>query len=441
MPPRPVHPDLVWIEPISMGRTKKLIPKPKMKRSLLLSFLCTCAIHSQQRIELTYAAENGTITIQGEAPKVKVPMEYALVLTGINSAHVGAIGRLQAREFVSDIPELLRPLFPGIRDNSVFESIEMEPEKERSPFLHAVGTFGKLERIGELGDALYAETRFAPDTARARARCDQLLEELQSSSLERLKLEVEQAQYYIEALIQSYSVQIETVGISDSLQHKLVQEYSVLRRIKDRLERRDHLEILGFMERSLYATDSIFIGRFRAEGDVVDLELELTDTYTGEFLYEGTLSFMAHGNFSFDFSTGFFYTDLVDHRYYQMPESGIDRLHLEEQGEVDLSIGALAHFSYKLSPGFAAGIAVGTSLSPLDGNLRYLLGPSMTLGHQKQFSLSFGCALSRLDRLSDGVARDAQGHFLPSGQPIPMVKKTVTGLFVGATYNLNRKRP
>lgn len=413
-----------------------------MIRSLLLSLLCTCAIHSQQRIVLAYGPETGTITFPEESPKVRVPMEYDLVLTGINSAHIGVTSKLQSREFVSDIPELLGPLFPGISDNSIFGTFETEPGGQRRSFLHAIRSFEKLERLRELGDALYRETRFAPDTARARVRYEQLLEELQTGSLDEPILEIEQAQYYIEGLVMSYSSQIETMGVSDSLHYELVHEYSVLRKIRDRMEQYDYSGILDFIRTSLTATDTLYIGRFRAEGDVVDLELVLTDTYTGESLYEGTLSFGTHGSFSFDFSTGFFYTDLVDHSYYPITgNAGLDHLLREDQGEMDLSIGALAHFTYKLSPGFAVGIALGTSLSPLDGNLRYMLGPSLTLGHQKQFSISFGCALARLDRISDGVPKDADGHFLPTGEPVPMIKKTVAGLFVGATYNLNRKRP
>jgi len=412
-----------------------------MKRSWLLSLLCTCAIHSQQRIELSYGPDTGTITFPLEGPKVKASMEYTLVLTGINSAHIGVISELHSKEFVSGIPDLLGPILPGIRDNSIFGTLETESGGERRAFLNAIRSYQRLERLRELGDALYGETRFAPDTAKAWARYDQLFEELEPSSLDELALDIEQAEYYAQALLQSYSEQIGTMKISDSLQHGLLHEYSVLRRITDRMERHDYPGTLDFIWRSLSATDSIYIGRFRAEGDVVDLELGLIDTYTGETLYEGTLSFETHGNFSFDFSTGFFYTDLVDHKYYPITgNGGFDQLLREDQGKIDLSIGALAHLAYKISPRFAAGIALGSSLSPLDGNLRYLLGPSLTIGHQKQFSVSFGCALARLDRISDGVPRDADGHYLPTGEPIRMTKKTVAGLFIGATYNLNRKR-
>lgn len=415
-----------------------------MKRYWLLSLLCTCTIHSQQRIELAYVPETGTITFPGEGPNVKVPMEYILVLTGINSAHIGVVSELHSREFVSAIPELLVPLFPGIRDNSVFGSLETDPGEQERPFIHAIRSFQRLERLKELGDALYRETRFAPDTANAQARHDQLLEELRLGSLDELALNLEQTQFYTQALLQSYSVQIDSLKISDSdsLRHKLVYEYSILRGIQDRMEQHDYPGILDFIRRSLSATDSLYVGEFTAKGDVVDLELELMDTYTGESLYKGTLSFGTHGNFSFDFSTGFFYTNLVDHRYYTIPgNAGFDHVLREDHGEMDLSIGALAHFVYKLSPRFAVGIALGTSLSPMDGNLRYLLGPSFTIGYQKQFSISLGYALARLDRLSDGVPKDPDGHFLPTGEPIRIVKKTDIGFFIGITYNLNRKRP
>src|SRR5690606_20910778 len=258
---------------------------------------------------------------------------------------------------------------------------------------------------------------------------------------EQLSLEMEKTQYFLDAILQNYSVQIEALGTRDTLAHALLLEYATLRRMGDRLDNTDYAKALDFMMRSQRATDRLPVAGFRAERDVVDLSLQILDTYTGETLYQGTVSFATYGNFSFDFSTGLFCSDLVEHHYYRVPGSGdIDRIGKEDSDPLDISLGALAHFVYKISPALGAGIALGASLSPLDGQLRYLMGPSFMLGRQNLFSLSFGRALARLDRLSPGLPRDGEGPFLPTGDPIRTLKKLETGFFAGITYNLSRKR-
>jgi len=302
--------------------------------------------------------------------------------------------------------------------------------------------FRKLESVRELADALYLDTRFAPDTALAKVRTDRLLGEVQLGPLDALAPKIERAKFFVQALLRSHSAQIETPRPTDSQLAPLLTQYAELEWMAQTMDRSDYAKALDFIKKSHTAKGSLPIGRFRAERDAVDLKLQLTDTYTGESLYDGTLSFRTYANFSFDFSTGFFYSNLGDHVYYTGPRNAESvRLLREDVGEMDLSVGALAHYVYKFSPGFGAGIALGASISPFDGIMRYLLGPSFTIGHRKLFSLSLGLAVARLERLSDGVPGDGEGHYLPLGEPVTMVKKVDSGFFVGMTYNLNRRKP
>lgn len=405
---------------------------------LFLVLYCLPGI-SQERIELVFDPGRGEIVVGQE--KVRHGHRYTFELTGINSAHIALVSEVGSAEFISPLPELLGPIFTGIRDNSVFDVPGTGTGKRGSPYLHAVRSYNALEKLRSQGDALYRATRFSPDTALARAQGDQLLGELQFESLQQLSLEIENARYFTAAVLQNHSAQVEALGPRDPMAHAFLIEYATLRRIGDQLEKTDYAKALDFMLRSQTATDRMPVDGFRAERDVVDLKLEILDTYTGETLYQGTVSFATYGNLSFDFSTGLFYSDLVEHHYYRVPGNGeTDRILREDTDPVDISVGALAHFVYKMSPALGAGIALGASLSPLDGHLRYLVGPSFMVGRQKLFSLSFGLALARLDRLSSGLPRDGEGPFLPAGEPLRTLKKMETGLFAGITYNLSRKR-
>lgn len=411
-----------------------------MKSLWLLFLMFTLLGMAQEKIELSFDPKLGTL--RASTTKVRHGQDYSLVLSGINTAHVAVTGDLRSFDFISPLPELLVPLLPGIRDNSAFELMDKDRGGQRLAYLEALRAHQGLERLRVLGDALYRDTRFAPDTALARDRKAQLLEVLQWENLDQISLDIERSRYLIGAVLQNYAVQAPALALKDSLAHTLLAEYATLMRIGDKMAGIDHAKILEFIAQSTRALDQVRIDGFRAEGDVVDLELELLDTYTGDSLYQGRISFATYGNFTFDFSTGFFYTEVVEHEHYvRERDAGTYYVLREDTGSADISIGALAHYNYKVSPALGVGVALGASLSPLDGNLRYLMGPSLSLGHQKQFSLSLGLALARLKRLSANLPRDGEGPYLPLGEPIRRVDKTDTGLFVGISYNLIRRRP
>ncbi len=206
----------------------------------------------------------------------------------------------------------------------------------------------------------------------------------------------------------------------------------------------DYAYLLNFIEASQQAVSSLPIAGFTATGDVVDVALQIVDTYTNRTLLEETLSFATYKNFSFDFSTGFFYNNLVAREYY-LTENEQGKLYIQEENKskTDISIGALGHFTYKFLPDWRGGIALGAAISPFDGNLRYLLGPTLIWGGQKQVSLTFGLALAQMDELSSAVLHDETGMYLPQNfGNIPTINKLQKGFFIGITYNLtNRKQP
>lgn len=410
-----------------------------MKLPWLFLVLSCVPGFSQERIELRFDPGEGRV--EASRLKVRHGHVHTLDLTGINSAHTALSWELGSYEFVSPIPEMLVPLIPGFVDDAVFGFPESEKGERERPYRQALRSFNALERLRVQGDSLFRATQYSPDTALAKAMGDRLLEELQLGSFDRLALEIERTRYYMEALLQAYGVQVESLGPGDPQAQALLLEYADLKRMRDRLATGDHAKALDFMLRSRTATSHLSLGGFRAEKDVVDLQLQVLDTYTGETPYRGTVSFVTYGHFSFDFSTGLFLSDVVERRYYRVPGAGdTDRILREDTDPIDISMGALAHLLYKVSPTFGAGLALGASLSPLDGHLRYLMGPSFMLGGQKLFSLGFGLSLARMDRLSPGVARDTEGPYLPKGEPIRTLKKMEAGFFAGISYNLSRKR-
>ncbi|MGB3774403.1 MAG: hypothetical protein WA951_04030, partial [Leeuwenhoekiella sp.] len=207
----------------------------------------------------------------------------------------------------------------------------------------------------------------------------------------------------------------------------------------------DYAYLLNFMEASQQASPEITIAQIIASDDVIDLDLQLVDTYIKSTLLDEQLSFATYKNFSFDFSTGFFYNTLVEPEYYLVQDVDDDnglRIQEEDKSNSDISIGALGHFTYKFLPEWRGGMALGIAISPLDGKLRYLLGPTIIWGGQKQVSLTMGLALAQMDELSGAVRREDEGVYLPEGYAsIPTRNTLKSGFFIGISYNLtNRKQ-
>jgi len=206
----------------------------------------------------------------------------------------------------------------------------------------------------------------------------------------------------------------------------------------DSIKSVNFLSCVNFIENSRNARDYIEYIPFKAEKDLVDLRVIFTDKYTKDTIYNSSLPFYTSRNFSFDFSSGFFLSFIHEDLYYLEKRDSLTNNVLPENNSAsDISIGALGHLSWKFTSWFKAGISIGAALSPFDAKTRYLIGSSAIFGREKQLGINLGCALARMDLLSQKVREDTAGKYLPADiKDIPTYKKIQPGLYVGITYNL-----
>jgi hypothetical protein len=134
---------------------------------------------------------------------------------------------------------------------------------------------------------------------------------------------------------------------------------------------------------------------------------------------------------TFDVTSGTFFNTLASQSYhYTDTLGGYAR---ESKSRSDLSLGALIHFHYVVSPAFKPGICVGAAVSVLDGKTKYLGGGSLTIGRRSEFSLSGGAAVSSLPAPSNGIP--ITGFKSTLGGTVPTYNKTTWGWFAGLTYS------
>lgn len=414
----------------------------KYKYCYILTFLCVYQLFSQEVLLLDYNPTNNTLHRSINSEKVKAGKKYTLKLRAINSAHVSVLSKITISEFVSEIPEVLAAILPGISDNTIFNIFGVTENGQRKAFLNALKSYNELELLRKTSDALYIATKFSPNPEQAMAKRDALKISLHLKSLDELAIKITQYTYFITALLESYSNQLKILALEDPNHTIILTEYATLKRIETKLTQVDYANKLRFIQNSLKATSHIEIDTFKAKKDIIDVELKLYDSFTKTTFYSNTISFKTYQNFSLDFSTGFFYSNIVATKYYLSPKDEHTNYVLKDKVDKnDVSIGALGHVTYKFTSNFSGGIALGASISPFDDKLRFLLGPSFIFGNQKQLSLTFGLALAQVNQLSDAILKDETGYFLPSElTEISTVKKVDTGLFFGISYNLTNKK-
>lgn len=415
-----------------------------LKIALIASilFLLPYFAGAQEIIQLNYNAENNSINLQNVPDKVRHNKKYTLIINNINSAHVAPLSEVTTSRFVSDIPEILRSIYVGIPDDAVGSNLPINTPVKRAVYQRASAYFRDLTIIQRIGDDLYQQTRFKPNAVIAKAKEQELFQALGVSSIQEAYARAELAKEYIASIEKVYGAQLKKIKVQSEDTVEFLEEFANIKSYNSTIEAVDYAYILNFINASQQAVSSLSITSFIATGDVVDVALQVVDTYTNRTLLEENLSFSTYKNFSFDFSTGFFYNNLVEPEYYLTENENL-YINEENKSNTDISVGALGHFTYKFLPEWRGGIALGAAISPFDGNLRYLVGPTFIWGGQKQVSLTFGLALAQMDEISGAVLRDETGVYLPQNlDDIPTVNKLQKGFFIGLTYNLtNRKQP
>lgn len=410
---------------------------------IILMFSITTFLYSQDTIQIKYDTESKKVSLEDLPKKLVHNNKYVLKLIDINTAHIKVNEELNAYEYVSDIPEILKPIFLGIPNNNVMNFFEIDTLNYKTNlFLSAMHHYDKLESIRSTGSKYYDKTKFSPKPNDTMAIA-KLKQKLRLKSNIELVNQLKNSEQFILSALTSYEHNFEKIPITDSKLEILHGEYAALKNIKLLIDKGTYRKALGFLLNSLKAKDFINIKTFKGAKDLTSIDLQVINTFTNDTIFKDELNFKIYNNWSFDFTSGFMYSDISESKYYLSTRNAeFNNVVKEDIANFDVSIGALGHLSYKFSPSFMAGIGIGASLSPFDGKLRYLTGLSLLFGEQKFIGLNVGVAFSKIKTLSDAIMKDDAGYFQPVDQTeINTVERVETGLYIGLTYNfINKKK-
>lgn len=368
--------------------------------------------------------------------------DYQLRVENVNSAYIQDHTTSRSFRYISPIPEVLEPVLPGISGSDVFDHFEIRPSGQREFFLKSLRFFNELEVIRSVSDDLYARTRFQPDPELANEKLHLIQSTFDTTDLQYIAAQAEYFQDYILASEAIYNTNINKVTLMTPDADIVIRERARLSRMAEKIRSIDFAFLLESIARSTVAHDFILSDVFSARKDVVEVRLALYDSYLEDTIYTGYLDFRTQQNWSFDFSTGIFYTNLYEKDYYLASRTEeINDVLQESEFKGDFSVGALAQLSYKFKPDFRMGPALGASISPFDGNIRFLLGLGALVGEKQIIGLSAGISFGQMEVLSGSIERDGFGPHLPENvNRIPTFTKTRAGIFLGITYNFMRTK-
>jgi len=162
--------------------------------------------------------------------------------------------------------------------------------------------------------------------------------------------------------------------------------------------------------------------------------------YAGKFLdnkdslLSKSFTYYRSRYFSFDVTSGFFYSNLASQYYYFTDSAG--HYQRESKSKSDVSVGALLHFDYVFSPDFKAGLCAGGGVSLFDAKPKALIGAGMVIGRRREFALTGGCAISSIPAVSHTLNNMVYPYVSSSESVVPTYTKVTFGYFIGLTYSI-----
>lgn len=205
---------------------------------------------------------------------------------------------------------------------------------------------------------------------------------------------------------------------------------------------RDNKDTISYTAKSEY-------NNLKINGDFTTIEI----TFRKDSTKDNNLSIIKEtelGNQNyikcFSYTTGIFYNTLLNN-IYSISSDGT-KIIKENTPKFDISLGALANFNYVIHPNFKAGVGLGAALSPMDTKLRFLIGPTFTLGRKDEFAISCGIAFAQLTALSGSISTNGVDYDLPLSntsttnifKSVPTYAKWERGFFIGISWSLMKKQ-
>ncbi|MBY5959263.1 hypothetical protein KUV50_14010 [Membranicola marinus] len=407
---------------------------------VILLLLFPFISQTQNEIEVVYDDHSRSIKVNPAQKVIEAGKQYRLKITSINPVYIQDRIYIRSYRYISPTPEILEPLLPGIPGTDVFDHFEVIPSGQREFFLKSLQFFNELEVLRSASDELYQRTRHAPDPDFAKETLEHIQSVFDTTELQDIVRQIAYFQDYIRAAESIYKTNIKKITLRTPDTDIVLREYARLTRIMQKTQQINYIQLLDYIVRSVHAVDNIYSDVFTGQKDVTEIRLGLYDHYINDTIYSGILRFHTEQNWRVNFSSGLFYTNLHTRDYYLRERTEtINDIVEETNFKGDISVGALLHFSYKVKANVSIGPALGASISPLDGKIRYLGGLGTILGKKRIFSINAGISIGKLSVLSGQIPIDQTGPYLPaSSTKIPRYARTKAGFFVSLSYNLTQ---
>ena len=373
---------------------------------------------------------------------------YNVIISGINTAITKTIFKAKPFSVVSATPTIIQPILPGISNSGQLDVknnfARNSPFKDLIAFSdEALDKYNLLIGLKKISNTLYKNTIFKIKNGQAitdfNNACSDFKINLGNIEDNRIQLNytIAKHQHYIHSVKEIFTKRLEN---EKNVPIEIIERFSEVLLMAEAVSKDNFTKYANFLYQSISAKGQTIKKPFIAKGDGVDLNITLLNTYVNDTIANKTIDFYTKGNFSFDFSSGFFYSNKIQQSYYlQLRANDVTKKDIIEEPirDFDISVGALGHFSYKFTSKFKAGISMGASLSPLDGKTRYLLGGSFIFGRKKQVAVNTGISFVKANVLSDAVSSDAAGNYVNATvTAVPTFEKIKNSFFIGLTYNL-----
>lgn len=384
--------------------------------------------------------------------------ESILVIQCENSAKLNFKLTTDNKSFDIKTPEILKPIFqiaPGVSILSNGRSID-----------NIGDCIIRLNKIVEVGSNQYNSKRALPDYRNeAKDKVNEIInlyitdqvagspnstlnfdytknkEQLDAESKQVLKKDKELIKDLMKIVSQDYNFLVNTnralikaTEYPDGY-YQYIQQLNVI----ETSDYENSMNSLKFLIESLDATNEIKSNKFTSTKDVLSLSGTFLHPITKDTIYKLKTNLYSIKKFSFSFSSGIFYNQIVDSKYYiglnPDTESNNNFVKSEETDNFDVAFGALAHYSYRLTSGFGVGLNTGIALSAFDAKARYLVGGSILIGRKNQFIINAGVAFARREFLSDQIMNN--NMMIPKSiATIPTFSRVDNSIYFGITYNI-----
>ncbi|MCK9401699.1 MAG: hypothetical protein M0Q51_17160 [Bacteroidales bacterium] len=420
------------------------------KVTILMTFVLFSIIsYSQKLIELNYDSGKKEICEKTKKINLRVGELYKVKINGINSSVINAKLETTTYSLNSNTPELIKPLFPGVVDASQLENLFyfvdslFAVSRLNDIYDEALSKWNILSELKSFADTLYKKTENSPNPKESSTALYNAYSLLNVHSNDELKKQTSILINFIILAKEIYQKKMEEASPDNIIAEQLIQNCSELYFYYEKLTKDNYLRYATFIIESQKSKPYLESETFKAEKDLVDLNVILVNNYVKDTVLKDVLPFYTKGSWSFDFSSGFFYDNLVEKSYYIEKRDTLINNILEEErtNSFDVAFGALGHFSYKFTNSFLAGLSMGAAISPFDAKVRYLLGASFLFGRRNQVGLNAGLSLVKFKELSNAVKEDEIGKYVPASvTSVPTYDKLISGIYFGITYNLTSKK-